>query len=105
MDTLGAAISALRKHPRRIRSEEDAANIYGIGPKTAQKVSAHRRSDCVQAGVLTGCPSIQIMEVIRTGDLRRIKFEETEDVKVLEMLNGIYNVGEWPSCPFVAGVR
>ena len=45
------------------------------------------------------------MEVIRTGDLRRIKFEETEDVKVLEMLNGIYNVGEWPSCPFVAGVR
>ena len=47
MDTLGAAISALRKHPRRIRSEEDAANIYGIGRKTAQKVSAHHRSDFV----------------------------------------------------------
>ena len=36
------------------------------------------------------------MEIINTGDLRRIAHENTDDVKVTRMFLGIYGVGEFP---------
>ena len=45
--------------------------IPGIGSKTAQK----------------------IMEVIRTGNLRRIQYERTEDLVIRQRFQGIYGVG------------
>ncbi|RPD63457.1 hypothetical protein L227DRAFT_572605 [Lentinus tigrinus ALCF2SS1-6] len=68
---LAKAIGALRTYPTRIKSEEEAVAIFGIGPKTAQK----------------------IMEVIKTGNLRRIECEKTEDFLVCKMLEKIYGVG------------
>ncbi|KAJ3997744.1 DNA polymerase lambda [Lentinula boryana] len=65
------SIRALRAHPKRIKSLEDAQKIPGIGKKTAQK----------------------IMEIIETGDLQRIAYERTEDVKVLSIFTKIYGVG------------
>ncbi|KAJ3717229.1 DNA polymerase lambda [Lentinula guzmanii] len=65
------SIRALRAHPRRIKSLEDAQKIPGIGKKTAQK----------------------IMEIIETGDLQRIAYERTEDVKVISIFTKIYGVG------------
>lgn len=34
------------------------------------------------------------MEIIRTGDLQRIKYTNTEDVKTIKLFQGIYGVGE-----------
>ncbi|KAH9886677.1 hypothetical protein C8Q73DRAFT_714869 [Cubamyces lactineus] len=65
------AIAALRKHPSRIRSYEEARTLRGIGDKTAQK----------------------IMEIIETGNLRRIEHERTEDVAAVQLFQGIYGVG------------
>ncbi|KAI0325262.1 hypothetical protein GY45DRAFT_1330494 [Cubamyces sp. BRFM 1775] len=65
------AIAALRKHPSRIRSYEEAKTLRGIGDKTAQK----------------------IMEIIETGNLRRIEHERTEDVAAIQLFQGIYGVG------------
>ncbi|KAI0659500.1 hypothetical protein C8Q70DRAFT_915132 [Cubamyces menziesii] len=65
------AISALRKHPSRIKSYEEAKTLRGIGDKTAQK----------------------IMEIIETGNLRRIEHERTEDVAAIQLFQGIYGVG------------
>ncbi|CDO76332.1 hypothetical protein BN946_scf184795.g3 [Trametes cinnabarina] len=65
------AIAALRKYPKRITSYEEAVAIRGIGDKTAQK----------------------IMEIIGTGELRRIDHERTEDVEVIQTFLGIYAVG------------
>ncbi|KAJ3749331.1 Nucleotidyltransferase, partial [Lentinula detonsa] len=65
------SIRALRAHPTRIKSLEDAQKIPGIGKKTAQK----------------------IMEIIETGDLQRIAYERTEDVKVVSIFTKIYGVG------------
>ncbi|KAF5366779.1 hypothetical protein D9758_006472 [Tetrapyrgos nigripes] len=78
------SISSLRNHPKRIRSLEDALALPGIGKKTAEK----------------------IMEIIRTGDLRRIKWENTDDVTVLKLFRGVYGVGSKTGMQWYnAGVR
>lgn len=38
--------------------------------------------------------SYQIMEIIETGGLRRIAFENTEDVEAVKTFTGIYGVGK-----------
>ncbi|KIK66377.1 hypothetical protein GYMLUDRAFT_193030 [Collybiopsis luxurians FD-317 M1] len=70
--SLNKAIRALRAHPKRIRSVEEAKKINGIAEKTALK----------------------IMEIIDTGDLRRIEFERTEDVLATSVFTKIYGVGQ-----------
>jgi DNA polymerase lambda len=35
------------------------------------------------------------MEIIKTGELRRIEYEKTEDVDVTSIFQGIYGVGVW----------
>lgn len=35
------------------------------------------------------------MEIIDTGSLRRIAFENTGDVEAAKLFTGIYGVGEW----------
>ncbi|OCH87702.1 hypothetical protein OBBRIDRAFT_837179 [Obba rivulosa] len=67
----GKAISALRQFPHRLTSYEQARTIRGVGDKTAQK----------------------IMEIIKTGDLRRLDYEKTEDVETITLFQGIYGVG------------
>ncbi|EPQ56001.1 DNA polymerase beta, N-terminal domain-like protein, partial [Gloeophyllum trabeum ATCC 11539] len=67
----GRAIGALRKYPKRITSYAEARKISGVGEKTAQK----------------------IMEILDTGELKRIETENTEDVKVTALFRGIYGVG------------
>ncbi|VDB90035.1 unnamed protein product [Peniophora sp. CBMAI 1063] len=69
--SLSKTIRALKEYPTRLKSEEEAKKIVGVGVKTAQK----------------------IMEVIRTGNLRRIKHERTEDIVVAQLFQGIYGVG------------
>ncbi|KZT68564.1 hypothetical protein DAEQUDRAFT_745631 [Daedalea quercina L-15889] len=65
------AIRALRSYPTRIRSYEEARAIRGVGDKTAQK----------------------IIEILQTGNLRRIGYEKTEDVEAINTFQGIYGVG------------
>ncbi|KAJ7457053.1 DNA polymerase lambda [Mycena latifolia] len=66
------AARALRNHPTRIKSAKEARLLRGVGEKTALK----------------------IMEIIDTGDLRRIKYENSDDVKVRKIFQGIYGVGQ-----------
>ncbi|EEB92685.1 hypothetical protein MPER_08770, partial [Moniliophthora perniciosa FA553] len=66
------AIRALRSYPKRIKSLKKAEAIDGVGKKTALK----------------------IMEIIETGDLKRLKYERTDMVEVLQLLQGIYGVGQ-----------
>lgn len=78
----------MRRYPKRIESFEEAKKIRGIGERTAQKVSNFRSS--------SRCPQLlklQIEEILQTGDLRRIKYEKTEDVVVSRVFQGIYGVG------------
>lgn len=35
------------------------------------------------------------MEIIQTGDLRRIRYERTEDVQATRIFRGIYGVGTY----------
>ena len=44
----------------------------------------------------------QIMEIIDTGDLKRITYENTEDVTSTRIFQGIYGVGKY-SLLFPAG--
>lgn len=37
------------------------------------------------------------MEIINTGNLRRLKYEDDEEVKVIKLFLGIYGVGACPS--------
>ncbi|KAI6117985.1 hypothetical protein F5141DRAFT_1000177 [Pisolithus sp. B1] len=69
----GKCIRALRNYPKRITSFSEARSIRGVGEKTALK----------------------IMEIINTGDLRRIEHERTDDVEVTRLFQGIYGVGEY----------
>ncbi|PPQ85750.1 hypothetical protein CVT25_003068 [Psilocybe cyanescens] len=69
---LNKAIRALRSHPRRIKGFEDANRIQGIGEKTARKIA----------------------EILETGGLRRIAYENSEDVQVNGLFRGIYGVGQ-----------
>ncbi|KAI6148010.1 hypothetical protein BKA82DRAFT_4147199 [Pisolithus tinctorius] len=67
----GKCIRALRNYPKQITSFSEARSIRGVGEKTALK----------------------IMEIINTGDLRRIEHERTDDVEVTRLFQGIYGVG------------
>ncbi|TRM63113.1 hypothetical protein BD626DRAFT_431710 [Schizophyllum amplum] len=66
------SLKAIRDYPHRIRSVKEAKKIPGVGEKTADK----------------------IMEIIHTGNLRRLHHEHTEDVDVLRLFQGIYGVGQ-----------
>ncbi|KAJ6578743.1 DNA polymerase lambda [Mycena vulgaris] len=70
--TYSKALRALRNYHKRITSISEARRIRGIGNKTALK----------------------IMEIIETGDLRRIGYENTVDVQVRKIFQGIYGVGQ-----------
>ncbi|TCD65161.1 stretch-activated cation channel mid1 [Steccherinum ochraceum] len=65
------AINSLRSYPKRIKSVEEAQKLPGVAEATALK----------------------IMEIIETGDLQRIKYTNTEDVKVVKLFMGIYGAG------------
>ncbi|KAL5478955.1 hypothetical protein ACEPAI_2242 [Sanghuangporus weigelae] len=67
----GKSIRAIRAHSKRIRNYEDAISIRGVGAKTAKK----------------------IVEIIETGDLERIRFDNTEDVHAIKSFTNIYGVG------------
>ncbi|KAF8548405.1 hypothetical protein OG21DRAFT_1423134 [Imleria badia] len=66
----GKCIPALRNYPKPIRSFGEARSIRGVGEKTALK----------------------IMEIINTGDLKRIRYENTEDVAATRIFQGIYGI-------------
>ncbi|EJD51237.1 Nucleotidyltransferase [Auricularia subglabra TFB-10046 SS5] len=65
------AISALRRHPTRIKSAEEAERLHGVGKKTADK----------------------IMEILGTGNLQRLKTEREHGHDVVALFRGIYSVG------------
>lgn len=49
---------------------------------------------------------MKIAEILETGDLRRIKYENTEDVVVTRLFQGIYGVGgKTSSFSFVLDAR
>ncbi|KAG6374231.1 hypothetical protein JVT61DRAFT_4890 [Boletus reticuloceps] len=80
----GKCIPALRNYPKPIRSFSEARSIRGVGEKTALK----------------------IMEIINTGDLERIKYENTEDVAATRIFQGIYGVGRHTAFAwFASGLR
>ncbi|KAJ7630120.1 DNA polymerase lambda, partial [Mycena polygramma] len=77
-------LRALRNHPKRIKSFAEARSIRGVGDKTALK----------------------IMEIIETGDLRRIGYENTADVQIRAIFQGIYGVGQTTAYQwYAAGCR
>ncbi|KAF8522770.1 Nucleotidyltransferase [Hysterangium stoloniferum] len=65
------AIGSLKTYPTRIRSREEALKLSGISDKTADK----------------------IMEIVRTGELQRIKYTKTQDLEAIRAFSGIYGVG------------
>ncbi|KAK2460439.1 hypothetical protein APHAL10511_007604 [Amanita phalloides] len=65
-------IRTLRHYSRRIKTFNEARAIRGIGEKTALK----------------------IMEIIETGQLRRIDYEKTADVEVTRLFQGVYGAGQ-----------
>ncbi|KAJ3556163.1 hypothetical protein NM688_g2180 [Phlebia brevispora] len=69
--TYSRVIPAIRAHPTRITTLEEARKIPRVGDKTAMK----------------------IMEIVNTGKLTRIAYERTDDVKAIEAFMGIYGVG------------
>ncbi|KAJ7628623.1 hypothetical protein FB45DRAFT_918780 [Roridomyces roridus] len=78
------SIGPIRRHPTRIKSYKEARTIPNVGHKTALK----------------------IMEIVKTGKLSRIDYENTPDVKVRAMFQNIYGVGpktayQW----YAAGLR
>ena len=72
-------------------------------------IMGERIIPCIE-GVLSepaeGCMFLtgggQIMEIIDTGDLKRITYENTEDVTSTRIFQGIYGVGKY-SLLFPAG--
>ncbi|KAG9308110.1 hypothetical protein JVU11DRAFT_12542 [Chiua virens] len=80
----GKCIPALRNYPKPIQSFSEARSIRGVGEKTALK----------------------IMEIVNTGDLRRIRYENTEDVASTKVFQGIYGVGRCIAFAwFASGLR
>ncbi|KAF7373640.1 DNA polymerase lambda [Mycena sanguinolenta] len=77
-------LRALRNYPKRIKTFNEARSIRGVGDKTALK----------------------IMEIIETGDLRRIGYENTADVQIRKVFQGIYGVGQTTAYKwYAAGCR
>ncbi|KAJ7735899.1 hypothetical protein B0H16DRAFT_124593 [Mycena metata] len=78
------ALRPIRKHPKPIRSYSEARKIKGVAHKTALK----------------------IMEIVETGDLRRIGYENTADVQIRKLFQGIYGVGQQTAYQwYAAGCR
>lgn len=65
------SIRALRNYPKRLNSYAEARNIRGVGERTARKIE----------------------EILETGELRRIRYERTDEVKSTRLFQGIYGVG------------
>ncbi|KAG9217804.1 hypothetical protein CCMSSC00406_0005174 [Pleurotus cornucopiae] len=64
-------------------------SIRGVGEKTARKV------DVFIVVMNSKVDNIwQIMEILETGDLKRIGYERTEDVEVCCLFQGVYGVGQ-----------
>ncbi|EKM52273.1 uncharacterized protein PHACADRAFT_30808 [Phanerochaete carnosa HHB-10118-sp] len=83
-DTYRKVIKSLREYPKRIESREELVQINGAGKKTKDK----------------------IMEIIKTGRLRRLQFEMTAELDVLRLFQGIYGVGSITSLKwYAAGCR
>ncbi|KAJ7658507.1 hypothetical protein B0H17DRAFT_1096959 [Mycena rosella] len=77
-------IRAVRNHHKPIISLKEARLVRGVGEKTALK----------------------IMEIVETGDLRRIKWENTADVSIGKLFQGIYGVGQTTAIMwYAAGCR
>ncbi|KAJ7271147.1 hypothetical protein C8J57DRAFT_1320897 [Mycena rebaudengoi] len=70
--TYNKCLRTIRSHPKPIQTLAEALSIRHVGVKTAKK----------------------IMEIVNTGDLGRIKYENTEDVKATKLFQGIYGVGQ-----------
>ena len=86
------AIAAIRALPKRLKSVEEASSLPGVGAKTAMKARVLVLVFFV--AVLTAM--FQIKEIVETGGLRRIAFENTEDIEVMKIFQGVYGVGAWP---------
>nr|XP_053645240.1 DNA polymerase lambda-like [Cherax quadricarinatus]XP_053645241.1 DNA polymerase lambda-like [Cherax quadricarinatus]XP_053645242.1 DNA polymerase lambda-like [Cherax quadricarinatus] len=66
------AISAIRNHPREIKSREEALSIHGVGESLADKVS----------------------EIIESGKLRKVaEVCEGEEVETLKLFMGVWGAG------------
>ncbi|KAJ7060183.1 hypothetical protein C8F01DRAFT_190348 [Mycena amicta] len=69
--TYRKVLRAMSNHKEPIETYVDAMKLPFVADKTAQK----------------------IMEIVETGDLRRIKYENTPDVRIKKLFQGIYGVG------------
>lgn len=87
-------LGPLRAYPKRIESEEEARSINGVGDKTAKKVRMLRMGHRYERISHDLIYLSQIMEIIKTGSLRRISYERTQDVHIVLAFRGIYGVGE-----------
>lgn len=83
------AIAAIRALPIRLKSVEEACTLPGVGVKTAMKVRVLVLLFLV--ALLTAM--FQIKEIMETGGLRRIGFENTEDIEIMRIFQGVYGVG------------
>jgi DNA polymerase lambda len=83
-------LRAIRNHPTRIKSYREARSIRGVGEKTALKANMKRSPKCYKYPLIV---LLQIMEILQTGNLRRIGYEKTEDVEATHLFQGIYGVG------------
>ncbi|KAH8114995.1 Nucleotidyltransferase [Phellopilus nigrolimitatus] len=68
---LSPAIRAIKNYPTRIQSFSEAKAIKDVGEKTARKIT----------------------EIIETGALKRIEYENTDDVRAMAIFKEIYGVG------------
>ncbi|GJE98665.1 hypothetical protein PsYK624_149000 [Phanerochaete sordida] len=69
--TYRRVVRALEKYPKRIETYDELKNIDGAGEKTRDKM----------------------MEIIKTGRLRRLQFEMTAELSVMKLFQGIHDVG------------
>jgi hypothetical protein len=47
---------------------------------------------------------VKIMEIIATGQLRRIEYEKTDDIEVMRLFQGVYGAGQFSDVSFVDGL-
>ncbi|KAJ7054668.1 DNA polymerase lambda [Mycena amicta] len=69
--TYRKVLRAMGDHTEPIETYADAMKLPFVADKTAKK----------------------IVEIVQTGDLRRIKYENTPDVRIKKLFQGIYGVG------------
>ncbi|XP_052223780.1 DNA polymerase lambda-like [Dreissena polymorpha] len=66
------AIQALRKHPKRISTYEEAMSLPSVGKRLAEK----------------------IWEIVESGDLRKLnEFKSSEEIRVIEMFKDVWGAG------------